>query len=119
MGYIKRKCDNCGKEYFVCRACEKSGSWKNVCCSRSCFRELIRKKTEKEKEEVVSSKEEAKETPSLVQETEKVSDKVVVDLNLEETKTSIRLCWKTNRNVGVVHRRKRVRTADFWPFLPF
>lgn len=54
-----------------------------MCCSRSCFRELIRKKTEKEKEEVVSSKEEAKETSSLVQETEKVSDKVVVDLNLD------------------------------------
>lgn len=83
MGYIKRKCDNCGKEYFVCRACEKSGSWKNVCCSRSCFRELIRKKTEKEKGEVVSSKEKAEETSSLVQETEKVSDKVVVDLNLD------------------------------------
>ena len=43
MPYINRKCNNCGKEYYVCYSCIKSNSWKNVCCSRQCFREYIKK----------------------------------------------------------------------------
>lgn len=43
MPYINRKCNNCGKEYYVCYSCEKINSWKNVCCSRKCFREYIKK----------------------------------------------------------------------------
>lgn len=47
MGYIKRKCNNCGAEYYVCPACERSGSWKVVCCSRNCFREYMKKQVKK------------------------------------------------------------------------
>lgn len=44
MPYVNRKCNNCGKEYYVCYSCQKKGSWKIVCCSRDCFREYIKKK---------------------------------------------------------------------------
>lgn len=46
MPYVNRKCNNCGKEYYVCYSCEKVNSWKNVCCSRQCYRQYI-KNTEK------------------------------------------------------------------------
>lgn len=47
MPYVNRKCNNCGKEYYVCYSCQKINSWKNVCCSRQCFREYIKKQNEK------------------------------------------------------------------------
>lgn len=48
MPYVNRKCNNCGKEYYVCYSCQKMNSWKNVCCSRQCYRQYI-KKMENEK----------------------------------------------------------------------
>lgn len=40
MPTINRKCNYCGKEYYVCHQCEKINSWKNVCCSRDCYLKL-------------------------------------------------------------------------------
>lgn len=34
---LNRKCNYCGNEYYICRACISINSWKNVCCSRECF----------------------------------------------------------------------------------
>lgn len=34
---LNRKCNYCGNEYYVCRACTRNSHWKNVCCSRECF----------------------------------------------------------------------------------
>lgn len=34
---LNRKCNYCGNEYYICRACIGIHSWKNVCCSRECF----------------------------------------------------------------------------------
>ena len=36
-----RKCQNCGNEYYVCRSCISINSWKNVCCTQQCFRNLM------------------------------------------------------------------------------
>ena len=41
MPTINRKCNFCGKEYYVCRTCERQNSWKNICCSRQCYRKLL------------------------------------------------------------------------------
>ena len=41
MPRANRVCRNCGKAYYVCTTCEKSNSYKNVCCSFDCFRELV------------------------------------------------------------------------------
>lgn len=43
MPVINRKCNYCGNEYYICRSCIKIGNaWKNVCCSRECFMELMK-----------------------------------------------------------------------------
>ena len=41
MPTINRKCNFCGKNYYVCRTCERQNSWKNICCSRQCYRKLL------------------------------------------------------------------------------
>lgn len=41
MATINRKCNFCGKEYYVCKSCERQNSWKNICCSRLCYRNLL------------------------------------------------------------------------------
>ena len=41
MPTINRKCNFCGKEYYVCKSCERQNSWKNICCSRLCYRNLL------------------------------------------------------------------------------
>ena len=41
MATINRKCKFCGKEYYVCKSCERQNSWKNICCSRLCYRNLL------------------------------------------------------------------------------
>ena len=41
MATINRKCNFCGTEYYVCRTCERQNSWKNICCSRLCYRNLL------------------------------------------------------------------------------
>lgn len=43
MAYYNRKCNYCGKKYYVCLACEKKGSWKTMCCSRRCYYNFISK----------------------------------------------------------------------------
>lgn len=45
MPTINRKCNFCGKEYYVCRTCERQNSWKNICCSRQCYRKLLAQNT--------------------------------------------------------------------------
>lgn len=52
MPYVNRKCNNCGKEYYVCYSCQKMNSWKNVCCSRQCYREYIRRRKKEEPIEI-------------------------------------------------------------------
>lgn len=38
---LNRKCNYCGNEYYICRACIRTHNvWKNVCCSRECFTAL-------------------------------------------------------------------------------
>lgn len=40
---VNRKCNYCGSEYYICRSCIKAGNaWKNVCCSKKCFIELMK-----------------------------------------------------------------------------
>ena len=41
MATINRKCNFCGKEYYVCKSCERQNAWKNICCSRLCYRNLL------------------------------------------------------------------------------
>lgn len=36
-----RECSYCGEKYYVCKKCIGINSWKNICCSRECFRKLI------------------------------------------------------------------------------
>lgn len=36
-----RKCNYCGKEYYCCKSCISINSWKNVCCSVQCYRDMI------------------------------------------------------------------------------
>lgn len=36
-----RKCVTCGTEYYACGACVGKNSWKNLCCSRECYRKYI------------------------------------------------------------------------------
>lgn len=43
MPKYNRKCFNCGSPYYVCRACIDINSWKNVCCSVECYRNLFSK----------------------------------------------------------------------------
>lgn len=39
---MNRKCNYCGNEYYICRSCIRAGNaWKNVCCSRECFIDLM------------------------------------------------------------------------------
>ena len=38
-----RICVNCGNKYYVCNQCTNINSWKNLCCSRECFKEVMRK----------------------------------------------------------------------------
>lgn len=40
---MNRKCNYCGNDYYICRSCIRAGNaWKNVCCSRECFIELMK-----------------------------------------------------------------------------
>lgn len=40
---LNRKCNYCGSEYYICRSCIKAGNaWKNVCCSKECFMNMIK-----------------------------------------------------------------------------
>lgn len=39
MPKSNRKCLNCGKEYYACRSCVGSNSWKNAYCSIQCYLE--------------------------------------------------------------------------------
>ena len=41
MPKANRICRYCGRPYYVCSTCLKAGSYKNVCCSFECFRDLI------------------------------------------------------------------------------
>nr|DAF83939.1 MAG TPA: CHC2 zinc finger protein [Caudoviricetes sp.] len=43
MPYQNRRCNYCGKKYYVCLACERVGSWKTICCSRECYYKLMKK----------------------------------------------------------------------------
>ena len=43
MPKANRKCFNCGASYYACSACIGIRSWKNVCCSVECYRELFKK----------------------------------------------------------------------------
>lgn len=36
-----RICINCGDKYYVCNQCTKMNTWKNVCCSRECYKEAV------------------------------------------------------------------------------
>lgn len=36
-----RVCMYCGNKYYVCNHCVEINSWKNSCCSRDCYRQLI------------------------------------------------------------------------------
>lgn len=36
-----RECSYCNSKYYVCRKCIDINSWKNLCCSRECYRKLI------------------------------------------------------------------------------
>ena len=36
-----RICNTCGEKYYACANCVKINSWKNFCCSRECYREMI------------------------------------------------------------------------------
>lgn len=90
MGYIKRKCNNCGNEYYVCPACERSGSWKIVCCSRNCFREYIKKEIKKENKDT-----EIIETQTDSLESKEVKKDVTVE---EKTETVIKKRKYTRKN---------------------
>ena len=40
---LNRKCNFCGSEYYICRSCIKAGNaWKNVCCSKECFINMMK-----------------------------------------------------------------------------
>ena len=41
-----RICNTCGEKYYVCANCVKVNSWKNFCCSRECYRQMIVKQKE-------------------------------------------------------------------------
>ena len=41
MPKANRKCHNCGTSYYACSACIGIRSWKNICCSVECFREML------------------------------------------------------------------------------
>lgn len=43
MPKANRKCHNCGTSYYACSACIGINSWKNVCCSVECYREMFKK----------------------------------------------------------------------------
>ena len=43
MPRANRKCHNCGSSYYACSACIGIRSWKNICCSVECYRELFKK----------------------------------------------------------------------------
>ena len=43
MPKANRKCFNCGASYYACSACIGIRSWKNVCCSVECYREMFKK----------------------------------------------------------------------------
>lgn len=43
MPRANRKCHNCGSTYYACSACIGIRSWKNICCSVECYRELFKK----------------------------------------------------------------------------
>lgn len=43
MPKANRKCFNCGVSYYACSACIGIHSWKNVCCSVECYREMLKK----------------------------------------------------------------------------
>lgn len=43
MPKANRQCHNCGASYYACSACIGIHSWKNVCCSVECYRELFKK----------------------------------------------------------------------------
>lgn len=43
MPKANRKCFNCGNSYYACSACIGIKSWKNVCCSVECYRELFKR----------------------------------------------------------------------------
>lgn len=36
-----RTCNYCGDKYYVCNYCTEINSWKNICCSRECYRKMV------------------------------------------------------------------------------
>ena len=36
-----RICVNCGDKYYVCNQCTSINSWKNICCSRECYKQAM------------------------------------------------------------------------------
>ena len=32
---------NCGDKYYVCNQCTNINSWKNICCSRECYKQAM------------------------------------------------------------------------------
>lgn len=43
-----RECAVCGSKYYVCRKCVDIKAWKNICCSRECYKNLTEKKMKEE-----------------------------------------------------------------------
>ena len=43
MPKANRKCINCGTSYYACSACIGIKSWKNVCCSVECYRQMFKR----------------------------------------------------------------------------
>lgn len=48
MAYKNRVCKYCGRKYYVCLACHRSGSWRTLCCSRECYLKYIAASKDKE-----------------------------------------------------------------------
>lgn len=38
---FNRICRKCGRNYYACSNCIAINSWKNICCSRECYRKYV------------------------------------------------------------------------------
>lgn len=75
-----RKCLNCGKEYYCCKSCISVNSWKNSCCSKSCYQELLQKLNGDIKPQEIEIKDEGITVEGILENNEKV---VIVGQDLD------------------------------------